>query len=212
MKTFNKILKITLVVLLFALAVTGVTCYLTIPTETKEFMAWLIDALNKPLPIAGITTAAVLVFIYKLVLSTSYGRRTLEKFKKTLADYKSATDKQLEAFERKKEEYQLLINAHQLEIDYLKSSILAIANESPNKKVKECAESYLNAYELKKKEIARNIDLYRDQFKELYEKNNIDLEKLKADIEIKFEDLKKELIENVRKEAEERIINNSSKE
>lgn len=75
----KKALKIIGIILLLACVVASCVFYIVLPNETIEFFTNVYDILNRPLPIVGVTTLAVLIFVWKIVFATRYGKKALEK-------------------------------------------------------------------------------------------------------------------------------------
>lgn len=98
----KKKLKVIGLVAIACAIVTCIVFYIVKPSDTKAFMTSVWDFLNKPLPIVGFTTLMVLVFVWKVVVATKYGKKSLEKIETTyqnkieLLNEKEKTIKQLE--------------------------------------------------------------------------------------------------------------------
>ena len=95
----KKALKITFSVVLVLCGIAYVLCYIFLKEQTKEFTQNVIDLLNKPLPIIGVSTGVVLFFIYKCFVSTKYGKKRINEFKEEndnlrheIAEYKQIID------------------------------------------------------------------------------------------------------------------------
>ena len=79
----KKKLKVVGLIALACGVITGIVFYIIKPNDTKAFINGVLDFLNKPLPIIGITTLMVLVFVWKVVVATRYGKKALEKIENT---------------------------------------------------------------------------------------------------------------------------------
>ena len=95
----KKALKITFSIVLVLCGIAYVLCYIFLKEQTKEFTQNVIDLLNKPLPIIGVSTGVVLFFIYKCFVSTKYGKKRINEFKEEndnlrheIAEYKQIID------------------------------------------------------------------------------------------------------------------------
>lgn len=210
MKKFFQVVKIILIFILILGVGTGIACYLIIPDQTKLLIDEVINFINQPLPIVGVSLVVVFGFTYKIFVSTRYGKVQIEKFKAEVDSEKEKYIELLNGVNAKKEEYQSLINAHQSEIDYLESFIVKLCETSSNVKIKALADDLKNSYEAKKNAIAIDLDSYKEQFLDVYNNiKSVDIDELKNQLSIQFEELKKELINNGKNEEE---INNSPKE
>lgn len=130
MKKFDKVLNWILFGLFATCLVASIVCYLVNPAMTQSFFNYLLDLLNRPLPIIGVTTLAILVFIWKVIIATNYGKAKLAKY-----DQKQ---KELE------EQYNQFVMDCQKRIDMLekatgftKEKLYELCALSTNKKIKE---------------------------------------------------------------------------
>ncbi|MBR1985032.1 MAG: hypothetical protein IKA31_04750 [Clostridia bacterium] len=75
----KKVIKYIFIGLLFAGIITFLVFYITKTNYTRTFINNVWAFLNKPLPIVGVTTIAVLFFIWKVVVATNYGKKKLQE-------------------------------------------------------------------------------------------------------------------------------------
>lgn len=125
----NKTLKIILFCLLAALVVGCSIFAIVDPVLFEKCLDYVIEILNKPLPIIGITTGTVLIFIWRLIVSTNYGKKKIQSYDEKLREIENAKDELIE-----------IANA---EIEKLKSEnvelrgrLVEICSLSANKKIK----------------------------------------------------------------------------
>lgn len=161
MKKALKIICLSLVGVALLVAIIG---YIFWKEQTIQTFDIIVDYINRPLPIVGVSSVIVAAFLYKCFISTKYG-------KKALAELKDEKDKAFEQLEQKKvlleqkeEEIKALVNAHQSEIDYVKNYLVEFCKLSNNVKVKELGEKLESGYELKVQDIANNLGQYKDDF------------------------------------------------
>lgn len=129
-KINNKVFKIILSIVLALLVIGLLVFYAIDPTNAKSLLKKAISVLNKPLPIVGITVGALLIFIWRLIISLNYG-------KKKIAIY----DQKIEELDKA---FQELIDKTNSKVDYLeqenKELTTKLANAcqlSTNKKIKD---------------------------------------------------------------------------
>lgn len=126
----SKKAKIILAIILCALGIGCVVFYIIKPDLAKQCLDYVLDILNKPLPIVGITIGAVLIFVWRLVITTNYG-------KKKLAIY----DLKLEEIEKAKhdleQEKDKVINELKEENAILRKQVADGFSLSTNKKIKD---------------------------------------------------------------------------
>ena len=81
MKTnWKKVLKIVFICLLVAFAIYVLVSFIVNKDGTMYWINYVIDLLNKPLPIVGVTTLALLVFVWKVVITSNYGKAKLKEY------------------------------------------------------------------------------------------------------------------------------------
>lgn len=129
-KTNNKVFKIILSIVLVLLGIGLVVFYVIDPTNAKSLLKKAISVLNQPLPIVGITVGALLIFIWRLIISLNYG-------KKKIAIY----DQKIEELDKA---YQEFVDKANSKVTYLeqenKELTTKLANAcklSTNKKIKD---------------------------------------------------------------------------
>lgn len=130
MKKFNKVLNIVLILLLVSLCITFCVFYLVDKTKATDFINWLIDILNRPLPIVGVTTLAVLVFAWKIIITTNYGKSKIALYDKKLEEIENAK-KDLE------NEKERAICELKTENQVLRQQLANVCALSTNKKIKD---------------------------------------------------------------------------
>ena len=82
MKKFFKIFNWVLFGLLLSLGIYTLVSFIVNKDGTMYWINYIIDLLNRPLPIIGITTLAILVFVWKIIIATNYGKAQLLKYEK----------------------------------------------------------------------------------------------------------------------------------
>lgn len=137
-KINNKVFKIILSIVLALLGIGLVVFYVIDPNNAKSLLKKAISVLNQPLPIVGITVGALLIFIWRLIISLNYG-------KKKIAIY----DQKIEELDKA---YQEFVDKANSKVAYLeqenKELTTKLANAcklSTNKKIKDYGKE-LDAY------------------------------------------------------------------
>lgn len=139
MKKVFQVLKAIIIALLICCALAYVLCYIFLKEQTKEFTQNVIDLLNKPLPIIGVSTGVVLFFIYKCFVSTKYGKKRINEFKEEndnlrheIAEYKQIVGLALNTCENS-------INELKTDIQETKEYVIEGFELNKNIKIKEIA-------------------------------------------------------------------------
>lgn len=140
----KKIISLIILSVLLGCGIAYLTCYLTIKEDTINFTHGLVDFINKPLPIVGISLAIIGAFVLRLVAMSSWGKKQASLFsektdtlKKELEEEKCnliAQQKILEESLKEKEE----------EIKGLEKFVCELCSKIPNKKVQNYIKEYNN--------------------------------------------------------------------
>lgn len=131
--------KVLLIVLFSLLALFGGYVLVSFIVNKDGTIYWIekvIEWLNKPLPIIGVTTLAVLVFVWKLVISANYGKTKLISY-----------DNKVKEIEKAKQDFELAANEKIKDLENenkeLKGFICHICELSTNKKIKDYGKELL---------------------------------------------------------------------
>ena len=137
----KKLLKIFLCLFLILGVIALIVCYIVIPTETQLAFDKVIEYLNTPIFICGIsiTLGGVLgFFIVRYILNnSSVGKKRLNELKALIEEYKKYEDKANELTNDKLKSYSekvdLALDKTDKELDKLEQALSLV----PNKKVQE---------------------------------------------------------------------------
>ena len=135
-KINNKVFKIILSIVLALLGIGLVVFYVIDPTSAKSLLKKAISVLNQPLPIVGITVGALLIFIWRLIISLNYGKKTLETYNSKLLEIEQAKKEFFEKANAK-------INELEQDNQELRSQLGAACELSTNKKIKDFGKGLL---------------------------------------------------------------------
>lgn len=135
-KINNKVFKIILSIVLALLGIGLVVFYVIDPTSAKSLLKKAISVLNQPLPIVGITVGALLIFIWRLIISLNYGKKTLETYNSKLLEIEQAKKEFFENANAK-------INELEQDNQALRSQLSAACELSTNKKIKDFGKGLL---------------------------------------------------------------------
>lgn len=136
----KKSLKIIGFILLACFIVAAIVLYIVFPAQAKETINDIWDFLNKPLPIVGVTTIAILFFVWQLVIKTRFGKGALTKLEN---EYKSKYEKLLDEKKTLEEERE----ENKEEIKEMKNCIINLCSLIPNKKVNELGDKFAKGLE-----------------------------------------------------------------
>ena len=125
--------KVILSILLAVVAIANVVLYLIFKEQYLDTLKYIYGLLNEPLPIVGITSLAVLIFLWRVIIAARYGQGNLNKIKAEYEQEKQELLKQIN-------QYKDLLNNQNLKIDNLENYIVQLCEIIPNKKVKELGE------------------------------------------------------------------------
>lgn len=156
LKTF---LKVFFSIVLFGLLIAAVVCYSLFPQETKLVLDLIVDYVNRPLPIVGISLATLFVFIYMIYSKTSFGKKSLLELESKIDKAKIEYEKTKNFVEKvnnnviaHENEINIVVNGLTSKVDYLVESIVKVAKTSPNAKINALGEEIEKEYVNKKQE------------------------------------------------------------
>lgn len=97
--------------------------------------AW--EWMNNPLPIVGVSLIAVIVFLWRFLSSTSFGKKALKKLSADFEETKKSTSEQLEAYRAENERMKEELASREEELAMLQATLGVVCSTSRNKQVKE---------------------------------------------------------------------------
>ena len=97
--------------------------------------AW--EWMNNPLPIVGVSLIAILVFLWRFLSSTSFGKKALKKLSADFEETKKSTSEQLEAYRAENERMKEELSSREEELAMLQATLGVVCSTSRNKQVKE---------------------------------------------------------------------------
>ena len=151
MDKFIKFLKIFLLCFAALLGVTLVVCYIIYPTETKNVVDIVIDYVNRPLPIVGISILTIGGLVLTIISKTSFGKRQLNNLRGEIGQlrndydqYKQGAEQYYDLALKEKEEQKAILSAYTSEIDNLTDNLIKACETSPNAKIRAIANEIKN--------------------------------------------------------------------
>ena len=88
----NKKLKIALAIILLVLGLAYLVLYILFKEQVTFYTECVIDFINKPLPIIGVSLVVVMLFVYKIVVSTRFGQKKINEYKEAVDDIKKENE------------------------------------------------------------------------------------------------------------------------
>lgn len=93
----NKVINIVLLSLAGTILLAGAILGFVDPHLLKRILDYVKELLNQPLPIIGITVGACLIFLWKLIITSNYGKKKIaiydQKIKELDKAYQEFVDK-----------------------------------------------------------------------------------------------------------------------
>lgn len=108
--------------------------------------AW--EWMNNPLPIVGVSLIAILVFLWRFLSSTSFGKKALKKLNADFEETKKSTSKQLEAYRAENEKMKAELASREEELAMLQATLGVVCSTSRNKQVKEAYQALKQSEEV----------------------------------------------------------------
>ena len=131
----------------------------SIPSAVQPVADWIKQAwewCNQPLPIVGISLITIIIFLWRVLVSTNYGKKAIKKLQTIADDTKTATDKTLEEMKAENENYKKQIEDMQAQIELAKGVLSQVCTSSRNKQVKELADMLKETTEDESEEVTDN--------------------------------------------------------
>lgn len=151
MKKFLKILSIVLICLAVALGIYILVSFIINEDGTMYWINYFVDLLNKPLPIVGVTTAAILIFIWRLFVSTKFGQNAINEIKREYQEKYDKLKAEKDALEQERKE-------NKEEIKEMKECIITLCALIPNKKVNDLGDKFAKGLEYGNREETIDIE------------------------------------------------------
>lgn len=140
----KKALKIIGIVLLASLSIYILVSFIINKEGTMYWINYFINVLNKPLPIVGLTTGAVLLFIWKAIVKAKYGQKAIDKYKE---ENQKTKEKYEELLKEERAKAKQEREANRKEINELKSDFVEVCKTFPNIKINALGEKYAKELE-----------------------------------------------------------------
>ena len=136
----KKALKIIAISLLALGGLAYLLCYIFLKEQTTYFTECVIDFINRPLPIIGVSLVVVLIFVYKIIVATRFGKKALNtyqnelnKAQRELEEYKLSIKEEIALYKAKIDEYKQYN-------EQVKGYVVDLCELSHNVKVKQLGE------------------------------------------------------------------------
>ena len=133
----KKIIGIILICLLVAFGIYVLVSFIVNKDGTMYWINYFVDLLNKPLPIIGVTTLAVLLFIWKVIISSNYGKAKLLEYEKERQELKREHKEFVDDADSK-------INELLAKNEQLRNELAKVCALSTNKKINEFGKALEN--------------------------------------------------------------------
>lgn len=189
-----KILKISLYVILFACIVAIVVCYCVIPEQAKGVMDKIIEYLNTPIGITGLSIASIGYIFYKIISMTSIGKVGLGTIKNDFTNVCTKVENGLAKLEekekelaKKEEEIKVFVEGYSIKVKELNDSLIKVCETSPNAKIKALGEQFKGNLAVLDNEINEKLEQGKNEFANVKEKVSL------IDIQGKYDELLNEL-------------------
>lgn len=189
-----KILKISLYVILFACIVAIVVCYCVIPEQAKGVMDKIIEYLNTPIGITGLSIASIGYIFYKIISMTSIGKLGLGTIKNDFNNVCTKVENGLAKLEekekelaKKEEDIKVYVEGYSNKVKELNDSLIKVCETSPNAKIKALGEQFKGNLAVLDNEINEKLEQGKNEFANVKEKVSL------IDIQGKYDELLNEL-------------------
>lgn len=160
----KKVFAIISFTLLLCLCVAIGLCFCIIPEQTKLAMDVVVEWVNKPLPIIGVSILTLGGVVLTVLNRTTLGRKLLTQLKEEIGAFKSENEKlKQEIIEKEKElathkqEQIAFLSNYSQRIDKLTENIVKVCETSPNAKIKALGEEIKGVDAKLKEELDKKV-------------------------------------------------------
>lgn len=160
-------MKKIIYILLGLLGIGGCVWYAVQPDVFMDCLNTITYYLNQPLPIVGVSVVTLMVFLWELYSHSAIGKKQLAEFKKENQEFKKEIEVKNKQLEEQKQYYEDKLGIVYSQFNFYETSVMAILEEIPNKKVQEKIIEFKNTYNEKKAEVA---DVMSDNYPAIEEK------------------------------------------
>jgi predicted PurR-regulated permease PerM len=127
-----------------AVSVEGSSEAVAVTNGAKPTIEWIQrawDWLNQPLPIVGISIIAVLIFAWRVFVTTSYGKKAIKKLTAISEETRTSAKEALEQAKEEKEALQKELEEMRGELEQAREVLTAVCEQSRNAKTKALADT-----------------------------------------------------------------------
>ena len=139
----KKVFKIIAAIVLVVAFIVGIVLYRVYPEQTKGAWDTIVEYMNKPLPIIGISLVVAGGILFKFFSMTAYGKRAIAKLKEEFNSEKEEIKKE---YDSQIEDYKKIINSQDEKIDFMYETLDKVCDAIPNKKVHELKKELFEKY------------------------------------------------------------------
>lgn len=136
-KKIDKVLWIIFICLFVALCTAIAVLYAINPDMVKEWFEYIIDLLNRPLPIVGITSAAVLIFLWQVIVRVRFGKSALNQYEQKYQDNRAMILEEKQNIAEERKEIAQERKDNRAMIGELRNQLVEVCKTIPNLKVNE---------------------------------------------------------------------------
>ena len=147
----KKALKIIGIILLSLLFIAAIVLYAIFPTQTKDVLTNIWAILNTPLPIVGVTTIAILFFVWQVIVRTNYGKKTIANIQEEYRAKQNELKVEKDALEQERKE-------NKEKIEEMKNCIIYLCSLIPNQKVNDLGDKFAKGLEYGNREETIDIE------------------------------------------------------
>lgn len=135
----KKAVKIIAIVLTLSLLVFAIISYCIWKEQTQQVIAKVVDYINRPLPIIGVSIAIIGAFIFKCFVASKYGKKALKEYKDALDETKREVAEKEKEIEKIQEQLKGELEQYGIDKDKIKEILGKSLELSKNVKIKRLA-------------------------------------------------------------------------
>lgn len=135
----KKAVKIIALVLTLSLLVFAIVSYCIWKEQTQQVIAKVVEYINKPLPIVGVSILILAGFVYKCFIATRFGKKALKEYQNALDETKRELAEKEKEIDTTLKDYKITLEELSKELGFEKEILIQQLELSKNVKVQALA-------------------------------------------------------------------------
>lgn len=135
----KKAVKIIALILTLSLLAFAIVSYCIWKEQTQQVIAKVVEYINKPLPIVGVSILILAGFVYKCIIATRFGKKALKEYQNALDETKRELAEKQKEIDTTLKDYKITLEELSKELGFEKEILIQQLELSKNIKVQALA-------------------------------------------------------------------------